>query len=394
MSYLSILSRPGVLPVVLAMMVSRLPIGINGLAVLLYISDETGSFATAGLVSGAIALGMSVGGPLQSRFVDDSGTRVLNLAACAYVAGMAGVWILGAQDGPLVALLAAALVAGAAVPATSAVLRSRWPELLGDRPDATTAAYALDSVLIQILVVIGPLVTAAAIAWTGIEGALAVATVSGLVGTLAFTALLRVKVAGRRRTSILHLGALASPGLRTLVYASVPLGFFIGSVEVALPAYAQEIGDPELAGILLAVFASASIVAGLLYGARPTGERLGSTHLKLSALLSVVCLPLAFAESTAAVIALAAIGGLPVSPVIASRNELVNLVAVPGRTAESFAWPLTAMIVGISLGVAAGGSLADAHGWQAAVLAAVGVAAGGALLLVARPVGLARTSPS
>ena len=376
-------------------MVSRLPIGINGLAVLLYISDETGSFATAGFVSGAIALGMAVGGPLQSRFVDDSGTRVLNLAACAYVAGMAGVWVLGGQDGPLVALLAAALVAGAAVPSTSSVLRSRWPLLLGDRPDATTAAYALDSVLIQILVVVGPLVTAAAIAWTGIEGALAVATASGLVGTFVFTALLRVEVPGAgRRTSILHLGALASHGLRTLVYASVPLGFFIGCIEVAMPSYAEEIGDPELAGILLAVFAAASIVSGLLYGARPTGERLAPTHLIFSALLPVACLPLAFAESTAAVIVLAVIAGLPVSPVIASRNELVNVVALAGRTAESFAWPLTALIVGISLGVAAGGALADAHGWAAAVLAAVGAAAAGALLLVARPVGRDRKGPS
>jgi predicted MFS family arabinose efflux permease len=384
LSYLSILGRPGVLPVVLAMMVSRLNIGINGLAVLLYVGDQTGSFATAGLASGAIALGMAAGGPLQSRFVADSGIRVLNLAACAYVAGMLGVWLLGDQDGLLLPLLLAALVAGASVPSTSAVLRSRWPDLLSERPDATKAAYALDSVLIQILVVIGPLVTAAAVAWTGIEGALAFSMGSALVGTLVFTALLRADVGrgGGRPTSILHLGALASPGLRTLINASVPLGFFIGAVEVALPAYAEEIGDPELAGVLLAVFAGASIVAGLLYGARSTRASLGSIHRALSALLPIICLPLVFAESEAAVIVLAAIGGLPVSPLIASRNELVNVVSVPGRAAESFSWPLTAMIVGISLGAAAGGALADAHGWSAAVLAAVGAAAAGAGLLL------------
>lgn len=365
------------------MMASRLPIGVNGLAVLIYVSDETGSFATAGIVSGLIALGMAGGGPIQSRFVDDSGIRVLVVAACAYGVAMVALFLFAAGDGLIVPLFASALVAGAAVPTASSVLRSRWPELVGGDKSAVTAAYALDSVLIQILVVVGPLVTALAIATTGVEGALALSVIACVAGTLAFTVLLPVEgLRPGERTSILQLGALASPGLRTLVYSSVPLGFFIGGLETALPAYAEEIGDPELGGVLMALFAGPSIVAGLLYGLRAKHVSLTRTHLALSALLPLGCVPLAFADSSGAVIVLAALAGLPVSPVIAGRNELVGPVAVPGRAAESFAWPLTALIVGISLGAGAAGVLAQAHGWSTAVAASIAAAALGAALLV------------
>jgi hypothetical protein len=132
----------------------------------------------------------------------------------------------------------------------------------------------------------------------------------------------------------------------------------------------------------MALLAGPSIAAGLYYGLRVKPAALARTHLALSAVLPLACVPLVFAESPGAVMALAALAGLPVSPVIAGRNELVNPVAVPGRAAESFAWPLTALIVGISMGAAAAGALAQAHGWSTAVAVSIGAAAIGAVLLV------------
>jgi predicted MFS family arabinose efflux permease len=225
-----------------------------------------------------------------------------------------------------------------------------------------------------------------AIATTGVDAALLVSAGAALVGTLAFTTLIDVEGARPgERTPILHLGALESPRLRALTYASLPLGFFIGANEVALPAYGEQAGDPELGGVLLALFAAPSILAGLLYGVRSSKTSLMRTHVALSGLMPVLCVPLAFAGPPASAMALAALGGLLVSPVIASRNELVNVVAVQGRAAESFAWPLTAMIVGIAAGAAAGGALADSHGWSAAVWAAVAAGAAGAAVLLAGP---------
>src|SRR4051794_6362367 len=79
--YAAVLGVPHVLPLVLASMLARLPTGIEGLAVVLYISQARGSFAAAGLVSGGFALGAAAGGPLQSRLIDHLGQRAVLVPA-------------------------------------------------------------------------------------------------------------------------------------------------------------------------------------------------------------------------------------------------------------------------------------------------------------------------
>jgi predicted MFS family arabinose efflux permease len=76
--------------------------------------------------------------------------------------------------------------------------------------------------------------------------------------------------------------------------------------------------------------------------------------------------------------------GLPIAPLIASRNQLIERVAPPGTATEAFTWPLTALVAGVSLGAAVGGTLVESYSWPAAVLAAVTVSAAGAGLLVIR----------
>ena len=62
--------------------------------------------------------------------------------------------------------------------------------------------------------------------------------------------------------------------------------------------------------------------------------------------------------------------GLPIAPLIASRNQLVERVAPRGTATEAFTWPLTALVAGVSLGAAVGGVLVESYSWPAAVLAA------------------------
>src|ERR671925_541169 len=71
-----------------AALIARLPFGINGLAIILFLREETGSFATAGAVAGALTLGVGIGAPLMARFVDRRGPRVLMLLASGNAAGL------------------------------------------------------------------------------------------------------------------------------------------------------------------------------------------------------------------------------------------------------------------------------------------------------------------
>ncbi|MEA2365137.1 MAG: hypothetical protein QOE69_2790 [Thermoleophilaceae bacterium] len=385
--YVRILRAPGVAAIVLATLIGRLPIGISGLAILLYVQEVTGSFAVAGVCTGALALGSAVGAPLQGRLVDWRGERALLPLAFAHAVGLVLVWLLGAADAVPAVLAVAAFAAGSAIPPVSSVLRSRWPVLLKDQPELLPAAYALDSVMIELIFVTGPLLTTVLVATVGPEYALALSAACVLGGTSMLLASLHGRgrpdapEAGTRRFG---LGALAAPGLRTLVFVSLPVGFSLGTIEVVLPAFSAHEGSKELAGLLLAVWSGASGVSGLLYGAWPSRARLTDVHLRLTFALPLALAALFAATSPATMALVAIVAGLPIAPLIASRNQLVERVAPRGTTTEAFTWPLTALVAGVSLGAAVGGTLVEQYSWATAVLAAVVVSTAGAAVLFAR----------
>ncbi|HEV2061996.1 MAG TPA: hypothetical protein VGR12_04010, partial [Solirubrobacteraceae bacterium] len=75
--YLAVLRAGRIGWLELATLIGRLPIGISGLALVLFLKDETGSFAAGGAVAGGMALGIGLGAPLMGRWVDRRGTGVL-----------------------------------------------------------------------------------------------------------------------------------------------------------------------------------------------------------------------------------------------------------------------------------------------------------------------------
>src|SRR4051812_50204610 len=76
--YARILRAPYVMPLIVAALVARLPIGIDSIAIVLFLRERTGSYAAAGAVSAAFALGGGAGAPLSGRPVDRFGhPRVL-----------------------------------------------------------------------------------------------------------------------------------------------------------------------------------------------------------------------------------------------------------------------------------------------------------------------------
>ena len=394
-AYLEILRAPRVAVLVAATLLGRLPFAINALAVLLYARDVTGSFAGAGLVSGGLALGSAFGAPLQGRLVDRRGEGALLVLATGHSAALLSIWVLGAGGAPAGALALVAVVAGLCFPPTGSVLRSRWPSLLADRPDLVRAAYALDSILIEVAFIAGPLLTAGGIAFASPQAMLVVSATLNVLGALLFVAKLPPAPASFRdgvQSGI--LGALAAPGIRTMALASVPVGFCIGTIEVALPAFSDSHGAPELAGVLLAIWSLGSAAGGFVYGARERTRSLLEVHTLLAFLLPLAALPLLAANEPALMALFVLLSGVPLAPLIASRNEIVSRIAPGGAVTEAFTWPLTALVGGLSLGVAAGGVIVDSSGWAAALATGIAVAGLGACFVMARRGTLAVPAPA
>ncbi|MEA2320657.1 MAG: hypothetical protein QOD81_507, partial [Solirubrobacteraceae bacterium] len=90
--YARILRTPHVLPLMVAALVARLPIGIHSLAIVLFLRERTGSYAVAGVVAAAFALGAGAGAPLAGRLVDRFGQgRVLVPAALLHAGFLAAL---------------------------------------------------------------------------------------------------------------------------------------------------------------------------------------------------------------------------------------------------------------------------------------------------------------
>ena len=287
-----------------------------------------------------------------------------------------------APDAPTAALVATAFVAGAAFPPTSSVLRAQYPVLFADRPTLLQGAFALDSVLTESIFTVAPLLTAALVVLFEPAAAIVVSAVAIVIGTVALVAALPPLTPDEAVAQPGAAGSARSPSRASgrCVASMLPVGFAFGALEVALPAFADEEGRPELAGVLVALWALGSVVGGLAYGARPRRGSLASAHLRVALLLPVSFLPMALATSPATMALLVLPAGVLIAPLIATRNELAGMVAPAGAQTEAYTWPLTAMVAGIALGAATAGALSDATSWQTAVLVAVASAAlGGAV---------------
>ena len=381
--YADILRSPYVAALVASSLLARLPIGINALAIVLYLREQTGSFAIAGaVVAGTLAAGSAFGAPVQGRLVDRVGARrVLVPLALVHAIGLGAIVAFAELGAPTVVLILCGFISGFAIPPTSSVLRSMWTDLL--EPRLHQAAYALDSTLIEVVFISGPLLTAA-IADDHLScGRADRLRDRGRDRHVIFTALPPTRHVEPEEEHERHLlGALASPGVRThcadLAADRRRARDARGRHPGLQPRRGRRGGRRRAAGDL--VVRERCRRAALRHAATP--RRALPHHLLVAWLLPLTLIPLAAAPSVWVMALLVLPAGCCIAPLLATRNELVGGVAPPGMRTEAYTWPITAFLGGIAIGAALAGVLVEGPGWRTAFVIAAAFAAGGAVLAV------------
>ena len=379
--------RPGVPRLVVSVLIGRLPIGIFSLAIVLLVRQETGSFAQAGAASAAWALGAGVVAPLQGRLVDRFGQPAVLIPSTLLNAGAVAEVVLGARAGAPIWLLALfAWLGGAALPPLGACMRSIWASTFTDDPTSRNTAYTFESMLAELFYIVGPAITTLLIAISSPSTALLAAIGLSAVGTLAFATGPLARSWEGEHAPRSRAGALAAPGMRTLMLAIVPTGIAFGALEVTMPAFAVAQGRPAgLAGIFLSAMAVGSLFGGLWYGARRWSGPIVARFLGLQALFTLGLLPLLLASSTWSMAVLMVIAGLALAPSAAAGYLVVDHVAPPGTVTEATTWVMTANVAGGALGAALGGIVVQDVSVRAAlVLACVGPLLGTLVTLARR----------
>jgi MFS family permease len=150
-----ILAAPGALALLASSIVARLPLAMFSLALLVNTERLTGSFAVAGLASGAYAIGCAMAAPLVGGLIDRHGqTTVLVSSAVATMLVVNADGLL-ASGPPAFVPVALAAVAGACTPPLDACVRTLLPQIAGD-PARLSRLFALESTLLELTFVAGP----------------------------------------------------------------------------------------------------------------------------------------------------------------------------------------------------------------------------------------------
>jgi MFS family permease len=349
--YLEVLRSPGVARVVVFAMIGRLPFGTLPLSILLLMRREDYDYGQIGAVLAAEVL--------AGRLIDRLGQAPILLTTGAItgltICGQAVAIVSGASTGLLVLL---AVVQGATIPPVSASMRALWTELVDE--ERLEAAYAFDSVALELAFIVGPLIAAGlATAWTPVAGVvLCAALYSGAALGFARAPASR---AWRPAESVerTRAGALGSPGIRVLVVVGAIAAVSFGVLEVALTAFAEAEGSRGAVGPLITVWAIGSVVGGLAYGARTWASPPAQRFVILTGLLGVGVLPLPFADSLLAMGAFLFGTGFALAPLGATEYALIGALSPEGTATESYSWLIVANTSGSAAGAFLAGILID-----------------------------------
>jgi MFS family permease len=381
--YSTLLGQPVLRSTIAASFLGRLPIGITGIAMLMLAQSTTQSFTHGGAVAACYTAGLAILAPLLGRAIDRYGpAQILLTCAFAFPSALVGLTLALASSLPPWVSFALAAAAGACFPPITVCMRTFFKQRLSEET-LLAAAYSLESVLIETIFVLGPLLVALLVALLSPAAAVLLAAACGCAGTLLFRrsrGLAHWRIEPSRRGHL--FGPLAEPGFAPLLVVVVGYASAFGLVEIATIAYATELGRPALAGVLLGIMSVGSAAGGLVYGSRSWHLPLGRQFPAMLALMGFGVAPLALLASPWAFAPWCLVAGIAMAPALIMQAMLVAKIARPEHSTEAFTWSATGLLAGIGIGLTGGGMLLEQADSTAAFAAAAAMSiAAGALAL-------------
>jgi MFS family permease len=380
--YRRMLALPGVRTLMILMFFARIPLTATAMTLTLHVAITLGrGYGAAGMVGAAGTIGIAVGAPIMGRVIDRYGLRPMLVVTTI---GESAFWFTG----PLMSywmLLFASFVGGMfTIPAMN-IGRQAIAALVPEEQRRT--AYSLDSIIVELCFMIGPVV-GVALATQVSSGAAMTAIAFGIVAVgialYVFDPAVRSKdemTTGPRPPRREWLDG------RMIAVLAIGAGgvFVLAGTEVTAVAVLRAHGEVDWTGGVIVLLCLASIVGGLVHGA----VRKSLPQVTLMALLGALTIPVAFIGGPWWVLGLAlAPASAMCAPTIASTGEEVSRLAPPSIRGEAMGLQGSAFTLGAALGSPVIGFLVDRTephwGFAGAGLGGVLVAAGAALLIARR----------
>jgi MFS family permease len=359
---------------VLAAFIGRLPLSMVGLGCVLLIASETGSYGFGGAVAAVGAVTTALAGPVIGRLADEHGQRrvLLPLLAIFVVSGVAFLAAVK-EDWPGWIVFVSAGAAGACIPPVSSMIRVRWTHLLRGGHRLPTA-LAMESVVDELVFIVGPvlvtILSTTGHATSGVVTAFALAT----LGSLLFAAQRRTEPPPHGHEARKGPSAMRTGGLKVLFVVGAAVGAILGTLEIGLVAFADQVDAMQLSGVLIAGLAVGSMASGIGWGTvhwrLPLRQRLAGSLV----LLTLLSVPLLVVQDIWVMIPFVVLAGVAVSPSLISSFTLAEVLVPRAAVTEAFTWIGTALGLGVAIGASVAGKIVDAYGANSSFLVATAAA--------------------
>jgi MFS family permease len=236
--YRDALRTQGALAFAMPGVVGRMPMAMLSLALVMLLTDITGSYGIAGAVSATGALLYAAVTPRVARLADRYGqARVLRPQVAVFAGATAALAACAMDRAPVWVLFVTGGLSRATMPSLGPMVRTRWSRLLAGSA-LLDAAFSLEGIADELIFITGPVLVAALATDLG--------PVAGVLVTAALSVAGVLGLAGQRRSepppapvTRAQVPALRSPCLRVLAGTGTCLGALFVAVDLATIAFAS-----------------------------------------------------------------------------------------------------------------------------------------------------------
>lgn len=366
-AYRQVWAIPAIRNVQLVGILSRIPQFGSIVVLTLHVVQHLDSrYSAAGFVAMVSSIAMAIASPWRGRLLDRVGLRrtVLPSLIISPI-----VWVVA----PFLSywpLLVLALVASIFGFPSFSIMRQ---VMLANAPLALRRpALALDSVIVELCFMLGPLLGVLAATTWDTRVALISFNLLATLGNLAIY-VLNPPITHHDDDHESHAthdarGWLSLPAVG--VFAAVfGAGFILAGTDVGVVAALRAMNDPVAIGWVMSLWSIGSAVGGFAYGAlhRPISVPV------LTALLGLTTAPVALAQTPLGVGLVLVVAGLFCAPTIAATVDALSSLVPSRYRGEVMGWHGSVVTAGTSMSPPIVGWIMDVNGWRDGFLWAGGV---------------------
>ncbi len=371
--YRKLFAVPGALRFSIAGSIARLPISMTLLSITFVIVHVKHSYTLAGTVATGASLISTVFSPTWSRYADRLGQRkVLRFTVPFYILFDLIFLIAISQNAPTYIWMSSIFLAEIFLPNVGGLTRRRWLWVLSEDRVMINTAYSYESLMDEIIFIIGPLVATSAATF--------ISPAAGMIMGFSFMAVGTTLFISQRSTepppfkkdeSGKHGFVLRMPVVQAVFFPFIFIGAFFNSLSLTVVGFAQQHHDAPYTGLVLAIWAAGSGVAAVFNGSIKWRLKDASRfRINLLAILGL-SLPFFFIHSMVELAAALFLSGIGVAPLIVAGYNVAEKSVPAEKVTETLSWVIAGLSLGGSLPGTLTGHIIDSQGASKAFVVSI-----------------------